>query len=224
VKRIFLAAGFVLAVAAIVEAENTAKNLQFFSKNMSDPEIKAEMGTIKGSLGVNCAHCHQIKPERDMSVDTENKKVARSMLEMQKKLGEKCFTTDFMPGFRKVPQATCYMCHKGEKKPEYEPKNPDDEKKFNDAVKAGGKKKARCDDMKKLVEEINKNYFTWKDAPKATCWMCHRGKMEFKVKLPEGKGAVDDGEKKPDEPKDEKKPDEKKPDEKKPDEQKDGEK
>ena len=53
--------------------------------------------------------------------------------------------------------------------------------------------------MKKLVEELNTNYFTWKDAPKATCWMCHRGKMEWKYQLP--KTAEEGDEKKPDEKK-----------------------
>jgi hypothetical protein len=207
VNRILLAATLLLALGAVVFADT--KNLQFFPKDMSENDLKAEMNTIKRSLGTNCAHCHQMKPERDMSVDTENKKTARQMLEMQKKLNEKCFTVDFL-GMKKNPKATCFMCHKGEKKPEYEPKDPDQEKKFNDMVESGRKKKT-CDAMKKLVDELNKNYFTWKDAPKATCWMCHRGRGGMKLQPPADKGGDDKG---GDEAKggDEKKPDEKKPD------------
>ena len=198
-NRILLAAFAFLALGAVVLADDP-KNLQFFSKDISANDLKAEMSTVKRSLGVNCAHCHQWKPERDFSVDTENKKTARSMLEMQKKLNEKCFTVDFL-GMKKNPKATCFMCHKGEKKPEYEPKDPDQEKKFNDMVESGRKKKT-CDSMKKLVDELNKDYFTWKDAPKATCWMCHRGRGGMKLQPPAEKGGDDakggGDEKKPD--------------------------
>lgn len=194
-KKIAIAGFGILAFTVTVWAEG--KNLQHFPKDISTKDLKAEMKVMKASLGVDCAHCHQQKPSRDFSVDTDAKKIARSMLDMQKKMNEACFTSDFL-GMRKTPKATCYMCHKGHEKPEYEPKNADDEKKFKDAVDAG-KKKRTVDAMKKLTDEINKTYFTWKDAPKATCWMCHRGRFEFKTKVPDvaddAKGDEDDAKK-----------------------------
>ncbi len=179
-KRILVAAFIVAAFGVTVWADG--KNLQFFPKDTSSADLKAEMNTIKRSLGTDCKHCHQMDP-RDMSVDTPTKKIARDMLVMQKKLNEKCFTKDFLGGRRAPPPATCYLCHKGNEKPELEAKNPDDEKQFNDDV-AAGKHKRTVDAMKKLVAELNQNYFTWKDAPKATCWMCHRGSSRVRGKLP----------------------------------------
>jgi hypothetical protein len=83
------------------------------------------------------------------------------------------------------------------------------------------------DAMKKLTAELNEKVFTWKDAPKATCWMCHRGRFEFSSKIPqsaddEEEKAVDWGlEKKPEDKKPEdKKPEDKKPEDKKPEDKK----
>jgi hypothetical protein len=76
------------------------------------------------------------------------------------------------------------MCHKGKVKPEFKPKKPEDEREFLE-----GAKRAKHADiagrMAKLVESLNKEHFTWANAPKATCWMCHRGKLEFTTKCPE---------------------------------------
>ena len=195
-KKIVLAAGGVLALAVTVWAEG--KNLQHFPKDIKNDDLKAEMGLIKKSLGVDCNYCHKMQPTRDMAFDTEKKKVGREMLDMQKKLNEKCFTPEFL-GMKKTPKATCYMCHHGHDEVETKPEKPEDEAKFNAAVDSGKKKKV-VESMKKLVDELNKNYFTWKDAPKATCWMCHRGKMEWKYQLPrEAPKPEGDGEKKPEE-------------------------
>jgi hypothetical protein len=180
VKKLVLAAGGVLALAVTVWAEG--KNLQHFPKYTKIEDLKAEMGLIKRSLGVDCAYCHRMQPTRDMAFDTEKKKVARAMLEMQKKLNEKCFTPGFL-GMKKAPRATCYMCHHGHDEVETKPDKPEDEKKFNDFVESGKKKKV-VEGMKKLVDELNETFFTWKDAPKATCWMCHRGEVEWKHELP----------------------------------------
>jgi hypothetical protein len=195
---------------------DAGKNLQHFDKEISADKLKAEMKIIKRSLGVECAACHQMKPERDMSVDTEKKKTARSMLDMQKKLNEKCFTPDYLET-RKQIHATCFMCHKGSDKVETKPKNPDDEAKFN-AMVDSGKKKKMVDVMKKLTDDLNANYFTWKDAPKATCWMCHRGRGGFRANLP--RESEEDAAKDDEKPSDDKKADAPKSDDKKPDEKK----
>jgi len=179
----------VLALAATAWAGG--KNLQHYSKDMSMEDLKAEMKVLKSSLGVGCDHCHQMKPKRDWAVDVDNKKIARSMLDMTDKLNKDCFTRDFL-GIKEgeVPKATCFMCHKGKEKPEMKPAKEDANKKFEEACK-DAKNKDMAAAMKKLVDKINKDYFTWKDAPKATCWMCHRGNEEpekrpFSKDLPEG--------------------------------------
>jgi hypothetical protein len=180
------------------------KNLHHFPKDISEDALKDEMHLIKRSLGTKCEHCHVIKPTRDFSVDTDAKKTARSMLDMTDELNKKLMTTDFL-GMKKVPKATCYMCHKGHEKVEVAPKDEADEKRFND-MKNSGRKKRTIDAMKKLTDALNKDFFTWKDAPKASCWMCHRGRGEFKVNAPKedprdgdddesAEGKKDDGKK-----------------------------
>lgn len=161
------------------------KNLQHYSKEMSMEDLKAEMKILKNSLGVGCDHCHQMKPKRDFSADVENKKITRSMLEMVDKLNKDCFTKEFL-GIKEgeVPKATCFMCHKGKEKPEAKPEKADANKKFEEAVK-DPKHKDVAAGMKKLVEKLNKDFFTWKGAPKATCWMCHKGELEFSTKAPD---------------------------------------
>ena len=201
-----LAAGLVLVLS--VTAWAGGKNLQHFPKDISDDDLKTEMKLIKRSLGTTCNHCHQFQPKRDWTADTDTKKTARAMLDMTKKLNDNVMTA-YTLGLKegKAPKATCYLCHKGLEKPQMKPEKPEDEKKFNDGV-AAGKHKKTVEAMKALVETLDKEYFTWKDAPKATCWMCHRGSGHIKVDAP--KGGEDDkadgeGEKKP-APEGEKKP------------------
>jgi hypothetical protein len=177
-----LAAFSALALVAGV-AWAGGKNLQYYSKDMTMEDLKAEMKVLKSSLGVGCDHCHQMKPKRDFSADVENKKIARSMLTMTDRINKDCFTKEFL-GLKEPPKATCYMCHKGKEKPEYKPEKADANKKFEEAVK-DDKHKDTVAAMKKLVEKLNKDFFTWKGAPKATCWMCHRGQVEFSTKAPD---------------------------------------
>lgn len=186
-----------VALALVGWAPGGAKNLEYFPKDIDLEKLKGEMKTISRSLGVECDKCHVVKPTRDMSLDTEGKKSGRSMLSMLKKMNENVLTADFL-GRKRGIEGTCYMCHKGKWKVETKPENADDEKRFN-AMVDSGKKKKTVDAMKKLVETLNKDYFTWKDAPKATCWMCHRGRGEFRTRLPregaeggERKGEDDD--------------------------------
>lgn len=214
-RRPLFAIGLVLA-GAVTALALPERNLHHYKKDISDGALKDEMKLIKRSLGTKCEHCHVVKPTRDMAADTDTKKTARSMLDMTDVINKKYFTTDFL-GFKKPLTATCYMCHKGHEKVETEAKNADDEKRFN-AMKESGRKKRTIDAMKKLTDALNKDVFTWKDAPKATCWMCHRGRGEFQVRAPKDTGGDDD-----DESSDEKKSDggEKKSDGKKDDGKKD---
>ena len=180
-----LVLGATLAVLA-TSAFAGGKNLEFYSKDMPTDELRAEMKLLKNGLGVTCEHCHQYKPKRDFSVDVPLKKRARLMLKMADKIQKELFTKEFL-GVKEgdAPKATCYMCHKGKEKPDFKPAKADDEAKFNKAIKED-KHKDTVAAMEKLVERINKDHFTWKDAPKATCWMCHRGQLEFSTKAPDG--------------------------------------
>src|SRR5690348_7725596 len=106
-RVVSLGAGAFLLVAATAWAGG--KNLQYYPKDMSQEELKGQMKVLKSSLGVTCEHCHQYKPKRDFSVDTDTKKIARSMLAMTDKLNKACFTKQFL-GIKdeEVPQATCF--------------------------------------------------------------------------------------------------------------------
>jgi hypothetical protein len=165
------------------------KNVQYYPKDMPSEDLKAAMSVLQRSVGAeNCAYCHKVKPQRDMAFDTEKKKTARAMLLMVDKINKNLFTKDAL-GIKDddVPKATCFMCHHGKEKPEYKPANADQEKaqaKFVEGTKDPDNAQM-VTSMKKLVEKLNKDHFTWKDAPKATCWMCHRGSLEFSTKLPD---------------------------------------
>jgi hypothetical protein len=185
-RRVALSlAGFSALSLIAATAWAGGKNLQYYSKDMSMEDLKAEMKVLKSSLGVGCDHCHQMKPKRDFSADVENKKIARSMLTMTDKINKECFTKDFL-GIKEgeVPKATCFMCHKSKEKPETKPEKADANKKFEEAIK-DPKHKDMVAGMKKVVEKLNKDFFTWKNAPKASCWMCHRGEVEFSTKAPD---------------------------------------
>jgi hypothetical protein len=186
-RNVVLSSGFVLLVAATAFAGG--KNLQHYSKDMSMEDLKAEMKVLKNSLGVDCAHCHQMNPKRDFSVDIDNKKQARAMLDMLDKLNKDCYNKDYLGVKDKqatVKAATCFMCHKGKEKPVFAPATDDEkaaQKKFEEASK-DAKKKDMAAAMKKLTDKVNKDFFNWKNAPKATCWMCHRGELEINTKAP----------------------------------------
>src|SRR5262245_20739652 len=160
-RKLLIAASLVLAfTATTVWAAGAGKNLKHFPKDITPDALKAEMSLIKRSVGMDCLQCHQKTPVRDFSVDTEKKKVAREMLDMTTKISEHAFTRDVL-WRNSPPKATCFMCHKGHEKVEVAPANADHEKRFNDSI-ARGRKKKIVDGMKKLVETLNKDYFTWK--------------------------------------------------------------
>jgi hypothetical protein len=175
---------------AAVAAWAGGSNLEYYSKDMPIEELKDEMKVLQRSVGAQgCEYCHVVKPKRDFANDSvEQKKTTRFMLKMTEKVNKELFTKDAL-GIKEgdAPKATCYMCHKGKEKPVYEPQN-DAEKKLAAKFEEECKKPDNASmvtAMKKVVEKLNKDSFTWKKAPKATCWMCHRGSAEFSTKLPD---------------------------------------
>jgi len=85
-------------------------NLQVLPETIERDELILYMRTISRSLGVRCAHCH------DMSEDYATDDVAAKIVarEMMRLVGEFNALTSQRPDATAV---TCYMCHRGTAKP-----------------------------------------------------------------------------------------------------------
>src|SRR5689334_1160252 len=94
------------------------KNLQVFPKDISRPELIANMKFFAQSLGVRCTFCHvgvegQPPSTYDFASDAKREKLtARKMLAMVHAINQQYFgVTDFS----KV-KVTCFTCHRGSTK------------------------------------------------------------------------------------------------------------
>ena len=74
-------------------------------------ELLSTMKRISRSLGAKCDHCHRTDIRDFASDESDHKRVAREMMRMVDRLNQELFTWD------EAPQATCYMCHRGENEP-----------------------------------------------------------------------------------------------------------
>ena len=97
----------------------TFKNLKVFPKDISRPDLIANMKFFAQSLGVRCTFCHvgtegQPLSTFDFASDAKDKKLtARKMLAMVHRINAEDFhVTDFS----KV-KVTCFTCHRGSTKP-----------------------------------------------------------------------------------------------------------
>jgi hypothetical protein len=95
------------------------KNLKVFPKDISRPDLIANMKFFAQSLGVRCTFCHvgtegQPLSTFDFASDAKDKKLtARKMLAMVHRINAEDFhVTDFS----KV-KVTCFTCHRGSTKP-----------------------------------------------------------------------------------------------------------
>ncbi|MCX7919913.1 MAG: c-type cytochrome [bacterium] len=104
-------AGSIVYLAIAQQSSQQLKNVQVL-KYKSYAEVTKYMASdINPGLGVNCTFCHDTK---DFSSDAKREKViSRIMLTMVQEVNKKYLT---VPG-KKIKQATCYMCHRGQKKP-----------------------------------------------------------------------------------------------------------
>jgi photosynthetic reaction center cytochrome c subunit len=94
-----------LAPAAIGRQAPTLKNIKVLT-GLSFTEVDDAMMYIRGSLGVQCEHCHD---EKDWSLDTkEEKKTARRMIQMVRDIN-RTLDDDLA--------VSCYTCHRGKLKP-----------------------------------------------------------------------------------------------------------
>jgi hypothetical protein len=99
------------------------KNLQVFPKDITRPQLIANMKFFAQSLGVRCTFCHvgqegQPLSTFDFASDAKREKqTARKMLAMVHRINEQEFgVTDLS----KV-KVTCFTCHRGSTKPLTEP-------------------------------------------------------------------------------------------------------
>lgn len=118
---------FVLASAAaccgisVAVAQTTAppppppQNLQVFPKDISRPELIANMKFFAQSLGVQCNFCHVGEQGHlDFPSDAKKEKlIARKMLAMVHRINQQDFgVTDFSKA-----EVTCFTCHRGSTHP-----------------------------------------------------------------------------------------------------------
>ena len=80
-----------------------------------EEEVRESMVVISRQLGVTCNACHDTQNfQDDKKIEF---KIAKEHMRVVNLLNQE--------GFRGTPKVDCYMCHKGQLKPDYrEPKNP----------------------------------------------------------------------------------------------------
>ena len=90
-------------------------NLQFLPSDISTGELKERMKLVTRSLGTKCDHCHRTDVGDFASDEIRDKIVARDMMRMVEQINRDLFT------WENAPEATCFMCHRGQHEPQMEP-------------------------------------------------------------------------------------------------------
>ncbi len=88
-------------------------NLKVLPSDISEEDLNATMERMQGEVGLTCEQCHS---GSDRAVDTEKKKIARSMIRMTVELNR-----DWFVGNTRV---SCYTCHRGKPAPVHAPPVP----------------------------------------------------------------------------------------------------
>ncbi len=101
--------------ARIHELPAEFANLQVLPADISKDELKQTMKLITRSLGIKCDHCHLTDVRDFASDELRHKVVAREMMRMVERINRELLTWD------DAPEATCFMCHHGQAKPQREP-------------------------------------------------------------------------------------------------------
>lgn len=95
------------------------KNLQVFPKDVTRPQLIANMRFFAQSLGVRCTFCHvgvegQPPSTYDFASDAKKEKaIARKMLLMVHRINEQ----DFAVADANSAKVTCFTCHRGSQRP-----------------------------------------------------------------------------------------------------------
>jgi hypothetical protein len=102
--------------------EAVFKNIQVL-KGLPAGRLLDTMRGFSGALGTNCKKCHDT--ENFASDDKNDKKIARSMIQMTKAINEQYLRT--MPGMDQDAAVSCYTCHHGQSHPALRPEKSGDE-------------------------------------------------------------------------------------------------
>ena len=113
---VFLALVTGLSARTVVLRSNqvavpTFKNLQVLPDDTSRTELLDTMKRVAKSLGVECNFCHRTDKPDFASDEIAHKRTARTMMRMVGRLNDEWLT------WQGAPRATCYMCHRGKRKP-----------------------------------------------------------------------------------------------------------
>lgn len=112
---IFIAATAVLAVIEKLHFDISSSPTAFAQSaqdlKKSEAQIRVEMLTISKQLGLTCLDCHN--SSNFASDEKKNFKVAQEHIKITEMLKERGFDG------KRGPEASCYMCHRGELKPPY---------------------------------------------------------------------------------------------------------
>ena len=93
--------------------QDKPKNMQVLDFE-SERDLKKYMKSISKDLGVKCKYCHDLN---DKSIDTDHKKIARKMMQMQMDLNKSFFALlgDSLDVHDNISQISCWTCHRGSK-------------------------------------------------------------------------------------------------------------
>lgn len=87
-----------------------------YLSEQKEKEMRELMQTWSRQLGVTCSACHDIRDFK--KPDLKNFQVAKEHHRIVKKLNEEFFIETSREG-KPLVQADCYMCHRGQLKPDY---------------------------------------------------------------------------------------------------------
>lgn len=109
VSRKALISALILTLGGLVFA--LEEPASFNTKKDLDLKSREYMQEISKELNVTCNYCHDVSNFRSNKLP--NFKISKAHIELVKMLNQKGFGTE------KVVRADCYMCHRGEAKPNY---------------------------------------------------------------------------------------------------------
>jgi len=112
--HVLIMLSIVLSLGFMQDKSNNLQVLEFDSER----DLKKYMKSISKDLGVKCKFCHDLN---DKSIDTDHKKIAREMMQMQNDLNNSFFAYlgDSLHAQNDIiPQISCWTCHRGSEEPQ----------------------------------------------------------------------------------------------------------
>jgi len=112
-KNMILLLTMLFIVSSLGLMQDKPNNLQVLDFE-SERALKKYMKSISKDLGVKCKYCHDLN---DKSIETEHKKIAREMIQMQMDLNKSFFALrgDSLDVHDDIPLISCWTCHRGSK-------------------------------------------------------------------------------------------------------------